>query len=261
MTKIKKMTKFLIVTFLGKITLLGCSNSNNPANFTVSINGKNNGSGFIVQRQGNTHFVLTSRHVIGNKPSESIEIINPLSDEENLSRQEDPYTVTISDNKTYEINYATVKKDPNLDLAFFSFNSENHYPIAHLSTAEIKPKDKVYIYGFKACNDSKLTKEDKLEKNQGFIKKINIGRGKKEQGYSVFYSNPTITGMSGSPVLNNQGEVIAIHGEPGRNKKAKDAILRDCLPLDERFANNWGISMKSFAKSTLAQELKLELKQ
>ncbi len=64
--------------------------------------------------------------------------------------------------------------------------------------------------------------------------------------------------MSGSPVLNQKNEVIAIHGKPGREKTAKDAILRDFSPLDERFTYNWGIPIKSFINSTLAQELGLK---
>lgn len=32
-------------------------------------------------------------------------------------------------------------------------------------------------------------------------------------GYQLLYSNPTLPGMSGGPVLNSQGEVVGIHGQ------------------------------------------------
>ncbi len=36
-------------------------------------------------------------------------------------------------------------------------------------------------------------------------------------GYQLLYSNPTLSGMSGGPVLNSQGELVGIHGRTERD--------------------------------------------
>lgn len=230
---------------------------------TVRIDGKIDGTGLIIKKDGNTYYVLTSKHVVGFKPRQ----INPIEpipgdpEEKQLSGnlQEIPYQVITHDNQSYTVrNYDTdVMKDPTLDLAIVKFTSNINYPLATLST-EIKLQETVYIYGFKACF-SDNNHQNKEEFNQGQITKIDPKSAKADEGYGIHYTNATITGMSGSPVFNQYGQVISIHGKPA-DKKSQDYALGECSPLDEsKFGNNWGISMADFVNSSLASDLGLNV--
>jgi hypothetical protein len=64
--------------------------------------------------------------------------------------------------------------------------------------------------------------------------------------------------MSGSPVFDNAGRVVAIHGKPGHDKENQYDFER-CQPLTDAFANNWGISMETFLNSSLTSNLKLQV--
>lgn len=266
MVNLKSLISLLFLFLFPNLLLISCRSSNYlpenttsltpPDTFTVLIQGLKTGTGIIIQNNGETYYVLTSAHIVAEKPLDNIQISNPLPDEKNLGHKGDPYKIITPDNKEYTINYDTVIKDPQLDLAIFSFKSQHKYGIAHLSSEVIKPNQTVDIYGFKACDNSQLTKEAKLEYNRGEIIKVDSQEANKDQGYGVNYINPTVTGMSGSPVLNQEGKVIAIHGKPNPKKASQQAILRDCSPLDvTRFGNNWGISIQDFSKSYLAKQL------
>ena len=58
------------------------------------------------------------------------------------------------------------------------------------------------------------------------------------EGYRLQYSNYTIRGMSGGPVLNVSGDLIAIHGKPGKYKSYQ---YNNCPSLNEEQSENWGI--------------------
>lgn len=226
---------------------------------TVLITGKNTGTGVIVGQENSVYYVLTSRHVIATKPSENIELPPNLGpDEQNLSGKEDPYKIVTYDGQTYEIDYEDVFKDPKYDLAIFKFNtaskSKRIYPVAKFSDAPLSKNQTVYIYGFKNC--FKKARDTREEFNSGIIKSTNKSPDA-NQGYSIYYSNPTVVGMSGSPVLDTTGRIIAIHGKTGPRKnellKRKGDSL-DCSPLNESFGNNYGISTKTFKNSDLASK-------
>lgn len=225
-------------------------------NVTVQIDGKVQGSGLIIKRDRNKYYVLTSKHVVGIEPGQNIEIPSPLPDEQNLSNQEDPYQVIAPDGKNYKIEYSNVQKDSNLDLALIEFTTSRDYSVANLAIP-LSKQQQVYIYGFKACTSDK--NENKPEFNSGTISSINTKN--LEEGYGVNYTNPTITGMSGSPVFDELGRVVAIHGKPGRKGKDREYRFDKCSSLTSDYGNNSGISMENFSNSKLASGRRLEFDQ
>ena len=70
---------------------------------TVLIDSKNPGSGIIIKRNGNTYTVLTARHVFKDAQAK--------------------YEIVTPDDKRYLLNYSSVKKLPNIDLAVVEFTS------------------------------------------------------------------------------------------------------------------------------------------
>lgn len=154
---------------------------------TVKIDASNPGSGVIIQREGNTYTLLTAAHVIDTK---------------------DDYEVVIDGGQRYAIIPGSINKIPNIDLATVKFVSEQPLEIAELGNSnEVRSGDPCFVSG----HPLKLsTHETQYRFSIGHISANSSVAD--ESGYSMAYLNDTYRGMSGGPVLNNQGQVIGIHG-------------------------------------------------
>ncbi|NJO62216.1 MAG: trypsin-like peptidase domain-containing protein [Richelia sp. RM2_1_2] len=221
------------------------------------MTGKSTGTGVIVGEKNGKYYVLTSNHIVGIAPSTSIELPPNLGhDEKGLTNQEDPYQVITYDRKTYNVVYSEVEKDSHLDLAIITFDTANKkgekYPVANLASSAISKNQKTFIYGFKDC--FKKGRKEREEFNEGIV--LSIENNYFDEGYTINYTNPTVKGMSGSPILNISGHVIAIHGKPGREDKGDSC---DDSTLTEEFGNNYGISIESFKNSSLASKFQGKL--
>jgi tetratricopeptide (TPR) repeat protein len=156
--------------------------------FTVVIDGQNPGSGVIIGRKGNTYTVLTARHVVATP---------------------DEYGIVAPDGKRLPINYNTAKFLPGVDLATLEFISTNTYQIAKLGdSSKVIGGSNIYVAGFPTLSNNQF---------QGFFaftsgQVVANSERPLADGYALLYSNNTLPGMSGGPVLNEEGEVIGIHG-------------------------------------------------
>jgi tetratricopeptide (TPR) repeat protein len=156
---------------------------------TVLIDSKNPGSGVIIKREGNTYTVLTARHVF-KEPQAKYEIVT-------------------SDEKRYAINYSSVKKMPAVDLAVVEFTSTENYSVARIGNSDLVAEGNfVYVAGFPKT--SAAMSRSIYQFTDGRIT-ANASQPL-EDGYSLVYSNNTLPGMSGGPVLNENGELVGIHG-------------------------------------------------
>jgi serine protease Do len=153
---------------------------------TVLVDGQNPGSGITIAKQGNTYYVLTAKHVVATQ---------------------DEYEIVTNDRQRYPLDYNTVKKLPNIDLAVISFNSDREYKLASLADSkEAKPGTVVHIYGFP--NPGREIKERIPQFTSGEI----TANAPLKDGYALVYTNVTRAGMSGGPVLNDRGLVVGVHG-------------------------------------------------
>lgn len=157
---------------------------------TVFIQGIENqsnfGSGVIIKRSGKTYTVLTTSHVLDVS---------------------DTYQITTPDNSRHTIKQ--VRRIPNVDLATFQFDSSKDYQIAKTGDSKaVNPTDKVYVTGFPKPGFNITTPTYTI--TDGNI--TTVLRQDIRDGYGFAYTNPTRAGMSGGPVFNEAGEVIAIHG-------------------------------------------------
>jgi tetratricopeptide (TPR) repeat protein len=174
-----------------------------------------NGSGTIIQRNGNTYTVLTAAHVV--RGGSSFEIFTP-------------------DGRSYRSAPNSIKQAPgNLDLATFQFTSNQIYGIAKLGNSQaLAAGSNLYVAGFPGATTTINAGVFNFTKGEVTA---NASQGN-AKGYSLIYSNPTLPGMSGGPVLNERGELVAIHGQgdrsPGGQKTGFNlGIVVEKIPTSE----------------------------
>ncbi|MEN9216019.1 MAG: tetratricopeptide repeat protein [Gloeomargarita sp. HHBFW_bins_162] len=149
------------------------------------------GSGTIVGRNGDVYLVLTAKHVIESiKPGEEADI-------------------TTHTGKVYPLDSRTIQPIPQVDLAVVQFRSSASYPQAKLGNdLAVKRGMSVYVAGFPLPGQAitkpvlQFTSGDVTATSENIL----------QDGYSLTYTNNTLPGMSGGPVLNERAELVGIHG-------------------------------------------------
>jgi hypothetical protein len=143
------------------------------------------GTGFIVQGSTGVCTVLTARHVVEGR---------------SLNLQ-------TNDEKSWKTD--SIQTSPNFDLAVVKFKSVGEtcpYPSLNLGDSDsVKVYDKIYISGFLGgAEGGKLEQQSVI----GSVSKLDV----RSEGYGISYDASTFPGMSGSPVLDINGKVVAVHG-------------------------------------------------
>ena len=173
---------------------------------TVMIGGLDGkGSGVIIAKNGNTYTVLTANHVV-KKAGYGI------------------YEIITHDGQKYQMeNKAQILGK--LDLALVRFTSSQNYPLAKIADSRtVKEGATVYNSGFPIPSNT-----NSQQRKYFFLTSQITARGTGENlGYDLFLSASPRPGMSGGPILNDQGEVIGIYGkaEFGRSEGglARDGV-------------------------------------
>ncbi|KOP27673.1 hypothetical protein AMR41_04085, partial [Hapalosiphon sp. MRB220] len=143
------------------------------------------GSGVLIKHSGDTYTVLTAYHVV--KDGGKYEIMTP-------------------DTQTNRVK--SVKRLPDVDLAVVEFSSSKDYKIAKIGNSDkATASTSVYVAGFPGR--TAVISNPQLFFNKG---QVQANGAAQRDGYNILYDNDTLSGMSGGAVLNEQGEVVAIHG-------------------------------------------------
>jgi S1-C subfamily serine protease len=158
---------------------------------TVFIQGVSNadnfGSGVIIGHSGKGYTVLTAAHVVTGT---------------------DSFTIQTGDGLQYTLK--NIQRLPNLDMAIVQFDSSSNYPTARLGNSDqMGLTSPVYVAGFPKPGQNITVPV--LAVTNGEIAQV-IPANSARDGYGFSYTNSTRAGMSGGPVFNAAGEVIAIHG-------------------------------------------------
>jgi tetratricopeptide (TPR) repeat protein len=188
---------------------------------TVQIDGQAPGSGVIIARQGQTYYVLTAEHVVAT---------------------EDEYEVVTPDGKKYRLDYKNVKKLPGLDLAVLTFTSSQSYRVVEMGdSGTLKESASIFISGFP------LLGRDTAQTGYRFTSGNLLAQANRllAKGYGLAYTNDTFAGMSGGPILNQQGQLIGIHGASKTDTPETQGLDRH----GNKKGLNLGIPINSFRRA------------
>lgn len=190
------------------------------------------GSGVIINRQGNIYSVLTNWHVVNSS--------NPL--------------ILTADDQQYQLVEAPQQLG-NADLALLQFYSEVEYPVPQMQTTMPQIGDTVYAAGFplEINNLNSLSLGNAAFRlTEGEVSVIPLKS--LPQGYQIGYTNDTASGMSGSPIFNAQGLLVAIHGrgkyrDPGFGVYIfEDGSEPNAEQLEQMIQSSWGIPIATYAE-------------
>ena len=149
------------------------------------------GSAVIFSKEGLKYFALTAWHVVKDvNPNEEIQ-------------------VRTHDGRWHNVQKESLKKFEKADLAIFSFQSEYNYSVPEIGNPRILGAGAdVYVSGFP------LPSASVPKSVHRFMPGVVVAFSEMQQadGYDLLYSNPTLPGMSGGPVITDRGGLIGIHG-------------------------------------------------
>jgi S1-C subfamily serine protease len=184
------------------------------------------GSGILLQRQGDVYTVLTAGHVVD---------------------KEAVFTLKTADGKIHRSIADSVKfSGNNIDLGILKFRASQNYTLAKIGTSNsLEPLSPIYVAGFP--ESTYAIEAGTLNITEGKV----VGNATKgnARGYSLFYSNTTLRGMSGGPVLNEAGELVAIHGQGDREGKEGEG---------EKTGRNLGIVVERFGTVALTMGVQID---
>jgi len=161
--------------------------------FTVTVWGETSwGTGVIVQQQptaeGWDYLVLTNSHVI----------------------RDDRVNIQTSDRQVHSTMIALDDRSGGYDLAVLRFSSSQPYTVARIQT-EVRLNEPTIAVGFPFDRaDLETPERSEFQWTEGEI--VHILDEPLVDGYQFAYSNAIEKGMSGGPVLNLRGELIAMNG-------------------------------------------------
>jgi tetratricopeptide (TPR) repeat protein len=196
---------------------------------TVKINLQQNGavgSGVIVDRKGELYTLATSKHVVcGNN------LCNSLPVTEN-------YSLSLVDGQKYQVSKANIRLLGNgLDLAIIQFRSGRNYTVAKVAAPGVlRANSLAYTSGFPAERPGFTFGKGKA------IAVVNRRLAGDNGGYTIVYSTPTLPGMSGGGVFDQNGELVAIHGQGDRY--AENTDLDDESLIGSKIGYNRGIPVR-----------------
>jgi tetratricopeptide (TPR) repeat protein len=172
--------------------------------FTVRIDGEGIGSGIIFERKGDRYFVLTNRHVV---------------------YKDGRYEIFAPDGDRYPVYYS--QELPGLDLAVLEFISEKDYSTAKFGNSDqLTEGITVYAVGW-----AKIPGLD--QPSYQFTKgDIRSRLQKPDEGYALVYDNEAIPGMSGGPLLDENGLVVGINGRATAPDGSTATVLRLGIPIN-----------------------------
>jgi serine protease Do len=207
------------------------------------------GSGVIIGRTesgtNNVYTVLTAGHVVKCADCK-YQIVTPVPIDTASGKKRIKIDLDMQNN---------LQKMPDVDLATISFESNSTFAIGTIGNSEYADEGSpVYVAGFP--KPGRAIVRIALQFTGGMISS-RIEEGDRDpknrnNGYDIAYTNITRAGMSGGPVFDAAGRIIAIHGQGDRNSQNAEAGDKDSIANsvvdDEKTGFNLGIPMQTYLK-------------
>lgn len=147
---------------------------------TVRIDGEDIGSGVIFERKDDTYYVLSNHHVV---------------------EEDGRYEIQTPDGERYPVYYS--KEVSGLDLVVLQFESNKNYRTANLGNSDqMTEATTIYVAGWDSDREFQFS-----------VGQITSRLQNSQNGYSLKYTNPTVGGTSGGPILDEDGKVVGINGQ------------------------------------------------
>ncbi|WP_199249322.1 serine protease [[Phormidium] sp. ETS-05] len=173
------------------------------------------GSGVIIQRKKHAYIIVTNRHVVDD-------------------HQEQTYTILTPDGQTHQAHLLGMGRGgdgetggrgdsergkDDEDIARLQFTCYQKYTVAEIAdNNRLNIGDVVYAAGFPSwyeISENKITNTREwgfrafrwTTGTVGMLPETPL-----EEGYQLGYTNNIVSGMSGGPILNQQGELVGING-------------------------------------------------
>lgn len=201
------------------------------------------GSGILINKEGAIYTVLTNDHV--------------------LIAGDPPYHIETPDGKIHPVVKQQTPLEDN-DLGLLQFRStDTAYQVASLGAASaLKEGESVFAAGFpfRYWREEPPTGTPppfSQEKLEGFVFRTGKVSGvldkALEGGYRVGYTNEIDKGMSGGPLLNGEGEVVAVNGMHAEPLWGDPYIYQDGSQPSQPEKNlmsrySWGIPIEIFVE-------------
>lgn len=188
------------------------------------LSGDTWGSGILLSKEGQSYAVLTNDHVL-------------------TAGYGKPYRIQTPDGRIYPATVARARSFDGDDLGLLQFRSSINYRLASLPvSSNLAVGDRVFAAGFPV-------ESQKFVFNSGEISLI-LDRAL-GGGYQIGYTNDIQKGMSGGPVLNDRGEVVAInavHAYPLWEKPYvfKDGSMPSAAMQQEMIRLSWAVPMQTY---------------
>lgn len=216
---------WLIFTLIG-LSLTSCSQQKSSQEIAETVNKSlvliyyenqaGHGTGFIVPGKKGVCTVLTAGHVVKGYSLK----LQTYQDKQNH------ITDSIQTSPTYDLAVVTFKSaGENCPYPSVNFGDSNQLKLGH----------KIYISGFPVVKNEDLAPEF-LE---GSVSRINVVL---TEGYGINYTAQVSAGISGAPVLDSSGKVVAVHG------LLKDEVPRG-IPIQTYLASQSDLENKLIAKA------------
>lgn len=193
-------------------------------NATVRIDGPETGSGVIIGQRDNTYMVLTNWHVVDGAGQ---------------------YQVGTYDGQQYAVKEQ--RQIPGVDLAVVMFATPNEYFIAPVGDSEpLVEGQRILFAGYPDVQPGESDRWYRFYSNESLVSLPPADT----DGYALVYSGPVFTGMSGSPIFNEKGQLIGIHGRARTDFNTSQASLYG-IPINTAKAllQNVGLALNSTLNS------------
>jgi serine protease Do len=205
---------------------------------TVKVqSGQNSGSGIIIDRQGQTYTIVTNQHVLraGNGQI---------------------YPVQTPDDRVYSARVTNAANWTQNDLSVLQFESDRDYAVANLGdSAAVTLDEDVFAAGFPFTVEDTPNPSDLPDRGFRFTigQVSSISDRSFAGGYQIGYTNTIKKGMSGGPVLNQRGEVVAINGMHAHPLWGNPYVFEDgSFASESQFAQmsqlSWAIPIETLVR-------------